>query len=252
VGDHTLRGKVIGISRSASTGFEVTEVSASEAGETPAPTPFVTPTATSTATPTGTPVLEPSATATVTPTATITPTPIADPGSATATWEPTVLPSVEPTATPALTATATGVAGGPTPYPIAQTSRSASTVPGTTAIDGDPATVWQTADGEDPGRVAVLTLELEGPAPIGEVRILPGSDGLLGTATVEVSGDGESWSYFGEPDLINADSEGWLYVQLNTHTELTQSIQYVRVVFVGPGDARPLGGIAEIEVRPPR
>ena len=125
-------------------------------------------------------------------------------------------------------------------------------MPGTTAIDGDPATVWQTADGEDPGRVAVLTLELEGSVPIGEVRLLPGPDGLQGTATVEVSTDGETWSYFGEPGQSRADDENWLYVQLQSATTLEQAVTYVRVVFVSAGDSRLLGGIAEIEVWPPR
>jgi hypothetical protein len=160
----------------------------------------------------------------------------------------------EPTSTesPTATAPATEVAVGPTPYPIARTSRSASTGPGTTAIDGDPATVWGTADGEEPGRVAVLTLELEEPAPIGEVRLLPGPDGLLGMATVEVSDDGETWTYFGEPDPTLADDHGWLSVQLNRVSTLDISQHFVRVVFISAGDSQSLGGIAEIEVWPPR
>jgi hypothetical protein len=264
LGEHLIRGKVVGISRSVSTTFEVTAGGASSVEETPAPTPTETmtpiPTETPallpTMTPTGTPVFEPTALATET--ATITPTPTSDLASPTPTWEPTVLPTVEatatvtPTSTGTASPTATEVAVGPTPYPIARTSRSASTGPGTTAIDGDPATVWGTADGEEPGRVAVLTLELEEPAPIGEVRLLPGPDGLLGMATVEVSDDGETWTYFGEPDPTLADDEGWLSVRLNTHPVMTQSFDYIRVVFVGSGNAQELGGVAEIEVWPPR
>jgi hypothetical protein len=147
---------------------------------------------------------------------------------------------------------ATEAAAGPTPYPIAQTSRSASTVPGTTAIDGDPATVWQTAAGEDPGRVAVLTLELEGPVPIAEVRILPGPEGLLGTATVEVSEDGESWSYFADVGPALVDESGWLYLRRAESATLEFEYRYLRIVFVNAENVRLVGGVAEIEVWPPR
>ena len=133
-GRHVIQGKVVGIRRSASDHFDVT--SDGLAAEDPG-----------------------SPTATTVPTA----TPAAAAGSPTATWEPTVVPTIESTATteptlaptPMATLTSTAVPTieatltpsaepvesetpvGPTPYPVVQTSRSESTVPGTTAIDGE-------------------------------------------------------------------------------------------------------------------
>jgi hypothetical protein len=256
-GEHVIRGKVIGISRSATDKFNVTSVGIASEG-TPVPT--------ATTVPTGTPTTEA--------------------GSPTATWEPTVLPTIELTATtePTLTPTSTSTLtstpepttgetptptaapvesetpAGPTPYPVAQTSRSESTVPGTAAIDGDPITAWQTADGEDPGQVAVLTLDLGQPAPIGMVRLLPGQSGLMGSATIETSSDGTNWSYFAEPDANSVKDDGWIVVEASSGaTEATPipisnaliTAQYVRIVFVNDGDDAVLGGLAEIEVMPP-
>lgn len=91
---------------------------------------------------------------------------------------------------------------------MAQTSRSKSTVAGTLAIDGDPATVWQTAEGGEPGRVAVLRLDIGADLPIDRLRLLPGPNGLTGTITIETSNDGETWSYLGVPGALDAD--GWI------------------------------------------
>ncbi|HEX3301601.1 MAG TPA: hypothetical protein VHR64_01890, partial [Thermomicrobiales bacterium] len=93
-GSHTIRGKVIGVSRSASTNFTVTGPSAAEQPTaTPSPTP--SPTETTTPEPTATP--EP-------PIETPTPEPTIDPPTATpdpGTPEPPVeTPTPEPTSTP--------------------------------------------------------------------------------------------------------------------------------------------------------
>ena len=156
---------------------------------------------TSTATPAGTPPEEaspaspePVLTETLIPVETATET-------ATETASPTVIATETPAdldqnATPESspieeqpTETATAEAPGPTPYPVVQTSRSASTVSGTVAVDNDPATVWGTDANAHPGRTAHLTLDLGQPVEIGQVRIQPGSDGLMGTATIETSND---------------------------------------------------------------
>jgi hypothetical protein len=158
----------------------------------------------------------------------------------------------EPTATTEATATemATAVESGPTPYAVAQTSRSASTMPGTLAVDGNPETVWQTVPGGDPGRVAVLTIDLGEPVQIGEVRILPGGEGLKGRATVETSADGVEWTFYAEPGLVSHDADGWMTVGPGDGVADPNQARFVRVVFVGSG-AEPLGSIAEIEILPP-
>ena len=122
------------------------------------------------------------------------------------------------------------------------------------------ATVWQTADGEDPGRVAVLTLDLGQQAPIGTVRLLPGQEGLLGAATIETSSDGANWSYFAQPDARSARDDGWMDVEPSSGAGEASPVpvsnapiqaQYVRIVFVNGGNDAVLGGLAEIEVMPP-
>jgi hypothetical protein len=111
VGGHLVRGRVIGISRSASTTFTVTGVGVSEV---PTPTPTPTRTATVTPQPTATPPLEETATPEPTETATATPAPIIE---ETPTPEPTVDPGTpEPTATATPDPTATDT---PTPEPTA-------------------------------------------------------------------------------------------------------------------------------------
>ena len=109
------------------------------------------------------------------------------------------------TTSPTLTLDATS-----TPYPVVQTRRSASSLPGTLAIDGKPETVWRSKPEGDPGRVAVLTLDLGESRNIGEVRILPGGEGMLGRATIETSSDGVKWSWYAEPGTVAAGDDGWL------------------------------------------
>jgi subtilisin len=211
------------------------------AGEAPAATATASPTATET-----TALASPKPTATGTPLP--TETDLASPAAVPAT-ETTV---TEPTATTEATATemATAVESGPTPYAVAQTSRSASTMPGTLAVDGNPETVWQTVPGGDPGRVAVLTIDLGEPVQIGEVRILPGGEGLKGRATVETSADGVEWTFYAEPGLVSHDADGWMTVGPGDGVADPNQARFVRVVFVGSG-AEPLGSIAEIEILPP-
>ena len=229
---------------------------AAEQTATPAPTETATATPTATV---DTDSPQPVATETtiVTETATDLATPIdAEPEQPVAespTTEATAI-GEEPTETatePAPTETATEVPSGPTPYLVVETSRSASTVPGTTAIDGDPATIWQTAPGEDPGRIAILTLELDYEQPVGQVRLLPGPDGLSGAATIETSNDGETWSYYAELDLTVADAEGWIVVNPAPDVSAPVSAQFVRIVFVNQNGSPVLGNIAEIELLPP-
>ena len=204
-------------------------------------------TPTATATPTMTPVpsetqnpASPEPITTETPplveTATATPVDIASPVAA------------EPTE-PAVELTPTLPVAQPTPYPVAQISRSASTLPGTMAVDGNPETIWRTIPGGVPGRVAVLTLDLGESREIGNVRILPGRDGLLGRATIETSQDGVIWTFFAEPASVATEADGWLIVGPGPDVPSPVAARYVRVVFVSNGE--PLGGIAEIEIVPP-
>ena len=181
----------------------------------------------------------------------------------TAPAEPTVVdPTATVPATETATATATATPAGPTPYPVVQTSRSASTTSGVRAVDGDPTTVWQTAPDTDPGRTAVLTLDLGEPESVDTIRLLAGPGGLMGSAVVETSTDGDHWTYFATPNPTQAGDDGWLTIARDPNPPSSGTpvpvadpgppvARYVRVVFVNPQGDSLLGGIAEIQVWPP-
>ena len=212
----------------------------------------------------------PKATATTTPTTTAVPTEAAT-WTPTASAVPTVLPTETPspaptatiestpTATELPTATETAIAvvtptepvAEATPYPVVQTRRSASTVSGTFSVDSDPGTVWQTAESEDPGNNAILTLDLGEPVVVGSLRLLPGTNGLLGTATFGTSLDGDVWSFFADPASAVGDQDGWTRVPPDPSVNGSATARYLRIVFANPGDRPTLGGLAEIEVWAP-
>ncbi|MCC6790708.1 MAG: peptidoglycan DD-metalloendopeptidase family protein [Thermomicrobiales bacterium] len=90
-GDHRIVGKVIGVSRSASTTFTLTRVAAAEMVDaTPTPGRGM---------PTATPTAGPTQEVTVTPSPTVEPTSMPEP-TATPTAEPTIEPTPTPTPTP--------------------------------------------------------------------------------------------------------------------------------------------------------
>jgi hypothetical protein len=219
----------------------------------PAPTATATMTPTTTAVPTEAATLTPTASAvpTVLPTETPSPAP-------TTTIESTPTATVLPTELP--TATETGIAivtptepvAEATPYPVVQTRRSASTVSGTFAVDSDPGTVWQTAESEDPGNNAILTLDLGEPVVVGSLHLLPGTNGLLGLATIETSLDGGVWSFFADPAPAVCDQDGWIRVLPDPSVNRSATARYLRNPFANPGDAPTLGGIAGIEVWAPQ
>jgi hypothetical protein len=155
----------------------------------------------------------------------------------------------EPTE-PAPTVIATETVGGPTPYPVVQTSRSASTLPGTRAIDNDPETVWLTDGTAHPGRTAMLKLDFGEPVDIGQIRIQPGPDGLMGTATIETSTDGTTWDFYADVDPGRLDPDGRILIEPAPDIATPVTVRYVRIVFTSPEDGQPLGGIAEIAVFP--
>jgi hypothetical protein len=232
------------IAMTAVAGFRQAAPTATVAAtQTITPTPSPTETATVTPTITAVPTVAPTETPTQEPTAAIEPSP-------TATEPPTDVPTPSETVEPEVTPTEPVVQTA-TPHPVAQTSRSASTVSGTFAVDSDPGTVWQTADGEDPGSLAILTLDLGEVVPVESVLLLPGSNGLLGTATIETSVDGDVWSHFASPDPEAIDQNGWLRVSPDPAGSGPVTARYVRIVFSNPGDYPTLGGLAEIEVWPP-
>jgi subtilisin family serine protease len=151
---------------------------------------------------------------------------------------------------PIATATEVEVSTGSTPYPVVQTSRSASTVSGTLAIDEDPETVWLTEATAHPGRTAMLKLDFGEPVEVGHVRILPGPDGLLGSATIETSTDGTTWDFYADVDPSQLDPDGRILIEPDPDVATPATARYVRIVFTSPEDGHPLGGIAEIAVLP--
>jgi hypothetical protein len=97
---------------------------------------------------------------------------------------------------------------------------------------------------------------------VGAVRVLAGPGGLMGSAVVETSTDGDHWTYFATPNPAEAAEVGWLTIvrdpnplPAGTPAPLDDSgpptARYVRVVFVNAGSDPLLGGVAEIQVWPP-
>jgi hypothetical protein len=262
-GQHKIQGKIVGLSKSASAVFTVISGGTAASADLSPPA-----TVTETISPTGTP--NPAASPVVTGTPDTTYAPTVGPTSEfdwTATPTVTGTPDVtdvEPTETATATEAATPVdtPSGPTPYPVVQTKRSASTTSGTNAVDGDPAAVWQTAPDTDPGRIAILTLDLGAARRVDRVRLLAGPDGLLGSATLETSMDGDHWSYFATPIAAAAIEDDWLTIvpdpgaapagtPIPVAGSGTVTARYVRVVFVNDQNPPVLGGVAEVQVWPP-
>jgi hypothetical protein len=217
--------------------------------------PTLTPTPTATIVPTG----EASPVASPEPILTETPIPVEPateppPDSGTpvdVATQPPIDQDETPAATePAPTEPATEVSTEPTPYPVVQTSHSASTLSGTLAIDEDPDTVWGTDATAHPGRTATLKLDFGDRVDVGQVRILPGPDGLLGAATIETSNDGTTWDFYADVDPSELDPDGRILIEPAPDIATPVTVRYVRIVFTSPEDGQPLGGIAEIAVAP--
>jgi subtilisin len=224
------------------------------------PTATPTPDATATSAPTEqvSPAASPEPVLTETPipveTATETATESTSP-SAAATGTPADLDqSAQPDSSPVEEQhgeTATIEPAGPMPYPVVQTSRSASTVSGTFAVDNDPSTVWGTDANAHPGRTTHLTLDFGTPVDVDQVRIQPGPDGLHGAATIETSTDGKSWTWYADVDPTQLDENGRLTIGPGEDVPVPVEARYIRIVFVSPTEGQLLGGISEIEVLPP-
>jgi hypothetical protein len=210
-----------------------TEPSAEASPASPEPVLTETPVPVETATEPTTEIASPTTAATETP---VDQDQVVPPESSPVEEQPTEIATAEPT--------------GPTPYPVVQTSRSASTVSGTFAVDNDLSTVWGTDANAHPGRTAHLTLDFGQPVDIGHVQIQPGPDGLHGTATIETSNDAKSWSYYADIDPTQTDENGRLSIGPGEDVPIPVEARYVRIVFVSPTEGQPLGGISEIEIFP--
>ena len=239
--------------------IEIYAPDAFSGGSEPSPTrtPTLSPTATSTpelvASPIGT------ATETTVESETATALPAGSPTESAASPvsdEPiieTPTESLTDTSTP-VPATATSVAesGTPTPYAIAGISRSANSDSGVNAFDRDPDTTWSAPVTEGTPVVAVLAVDLGAPAPIGSVRILPGTTGLAGDATIELSTDALTWHPWATlPATAPPDADGWITVVANPPVDLPPVGQYLRIVYTGPAPSGTVGNLAELQIYPP-
>jgi hypothetical protein len=86
--------------------------------------------------------------------------------------------------------------------------------------------------------------ELGSAQPVGEVRLLPGPDGISGSVQVESSVDGVTWELAGP--AIDSGSGDWLTAPIGREAAA------IRVVITNQGGAITTGGIAELRVVPPK
>ncbi|CAN5816697.1 hypothetical protein BH20CHL4_BH20CHL4_03640 [soil metagenome] len=130
---------------------------------------------------------------------------------------------------------------GPRPHQIVRIQRTENSSPGAVLVDEDPATTW-TAPGFPGQQVAVFVADLGAQSDVGEVRWLPGVDGMAGELYLSISNDGQEWT---DIDLgLAVQDEEWTGIPVDAST------QFVRFAFVDSFESPVLGGIAEIEIWP--
>ena len=124
--------------------------------------------------------------------------------------------------------------------PIVGSSHTANSADGAAAYDEDATTVWRTTGAAAP--IAVLQLDLGAVVPVGMLALLPTADGVVVTPIVEWSVDGSAWTAV--PVVGPLQPGAWNLVVI------AESARYVRLVYVNPGDAPTLGGVAELAIFP--
>jgi hypothetical protein len=122
--------------------------------------------------------------------------------------------------------------------PIRELRRTVNSGPATVLVDGDPATVWQSASAV-PGYIHAVA-DLGVPTYVNSVRWLSGSLGITGDARLEVSTDGESWIEVGA--MTSGETGSWQILSVGTEAKA------VRIVVTNDAGHLVIGGIAEIEI----
>ncbi|MGI8475798.1 MAG: S8 family serine peptidase [Thermomicrobiales bacterium] len=204
---------------------------------------------------TTTPAPSPTAAATAAPTETATFEPTASPTDA-ATAVPTLAPTDVPTPTETPTSTdvpfqatapvglsAASAGDADAGYPVAHLRRSPGSTSGLAAVDGDPATVWESA-GDSAPRSIYLIADLGSSAPIGSVDWQAGAGGIQGSLTIAVSDDRRTWTALAMPEQPGPGEWGRASAGLDA--------RYVRFTVANPDGLATIGGIAEIRIAPPR
>jgi hypothetical protein len=187
--------------------------------------------------PTPEPTLEPTSEAPAEPIATATPE---------ATVEPTesVAPPEAATPTPAESPAPATERDDDTrePYRISRGTRSRGADPARVVADGDPATIWYATGGD--ADVAFVQLDLRAVKPIGEIRWLVGDAAAIAGLEIQVSTNRRTWTTLAKPDAGEAGA--WQSLDaagIDAH--------YVRFAFPDAVAGAPVGGLAEVEIRPP-
>ena len=136
-------------------------------------------------------------------------------------------------------------------YKITGTERSPFTTSAIAAVDDDPASAW-TTETSSPPESAWMIVDLGSVKPVGKVGWLAGPDGLLGTMTIEISTDHETWQSLLDPDTgepmqwtDTGEPIDWRAFDVNA------GARYVRFSFTNPDGAPVIGDLAEIRLLPP-
>lgn len=137
--------------------------------------------------------------------------------------------------TPSASALALGA-----PYRVVAASGSGHANNARYASDGNPRTSWRTTGARRP-RSAFVVFDLGQERPLGSVGWMFGRTGLADSYRVQASRDRVAWRAIGQGGNLPAGT--WRRVAT------TGSARYVRFLFANPRRDRPLGYLAEVEIR---
>lgn len=126
------------------------------------------------------------------------------------------------------------------PYRIVAASGSRHANNARYASDGNPRTSWRTTGAKRP-RSAFVVFDLGQERPLGSVGWMFGRTGLADSYRVQASRDRVAWRAIGQGGNLPAGR--WRRVAT------TGSARYVRFLFANPRRDRPLGYLAEVEIR---
>ncbi|WP_226635166.1 discoidin domain-containing protein [Brevundimonas poindexterae] len=121
------------------------------------------------------------------------------------------------------------------PRPLASATSEAEGFAAANAVDGDPSTVWRTAD----GGFQNLTLDLGYEREFGGLTLRWQEDGWADRYRVDISNDGRDWTFLTQVDYGDGGTD-WLRLP-------ETSARYIQLQLL---DGMPLYGLAEVEIEP--
>ena len=121
------------------------------------------------------------------------------------------------------------------PRPLASATSEAEGFSAANAVDGDPSTVWRTAD----GGFQNLTFDLGYEREFGGLTLRWQDDGWADRYRIDISNDGRDWTFLTQVDYGDGGTD-WLRLP-------ETSARYIQLQLL---DGMPTYGLAEVEIEP--